>query len=155
MNPDKKIRRLQSLLYTSGVGCILFSLWSGIRGIEFAYTFTHQAVPSSDGVIMDESLTTIVGIVIFVTVFISIAWNLYIGRKAILASLNKKTGNLYIVLAIFVLLTSVISYLSDFVTRPPLEWFQTDDIIMAMINLTSNIILAEVIVYSILLKKMR
>ena len=34
MNPDKKVRRVQSLLYTSGVGIILFSIWSGLRGIE-------------------------------------------------------------------------------------------------------------------------
>lgn len=155
MNPDKKVRRLQSLLYTSGIGAILFSLWSGIRGIEVAYAFFRQAPPIDDSIVMDKSMSVIAGIFIFVLVFISIAWNLYIGRKAILASLNRKTGNLYIVLAILVLLTSVISYLFDFVTRPPSEWFHTDDIIMAMINLTSNIILAEVIVYSILLKKLR
>ena len=34
MNPDKKVRRVQSLLYTSGVGVILFSIWTGLRGIE-------------------------------------------------------------------------------------------------------------------------
>ena len=155
MNPDKRIRRLQSLLYTSGVGTILFSLWFGIRGIEFAYAFFRQAPPDGDGVIMDKSLNVLTGIVIFAMVFISIAWNLYIGLKAILTSLNKKTGNFYLVQAVFVLLTSVLSYVSDFVTRPASEWFNTNDILMTVINLTANVILAEVIIYSILLKKMR
>ena len=43
MNPNKKIRRLQSMLYTSGAGIILFSLWFGIQGVEF-FTFRESAL---------------------------------------------------------------------------------------------------------------
>ena len=42
MNPDKKVRRLQGLLYTSGVGTILISIWSGIRGIESLFEICNE-----------------------------------------------------------------------------------------------------------------
>ncbi len=155
MNPNKKIRRLQSLLYTSGVGTILFSLWWGIRGTGIVYALLKEMPISGDGGISAETMTRIAGILIFLIVSCLIGVYLYIGRKAMLTSLGKKTGNLYIVLAILFLADSIKAYISNMINLPPSQWINTGGIMLSMIDLTSNVILAEVVVFSILLKWQR
>ena len=44
MNPDKRVRRVQSLLYTNGVGVILFSIWTGLRGIESLFEIDQKTI---------------------------------------------------------------------------------------------------------------
>ena len=59
MNPDKKVRRVQSLLYTSGVGVILFSIWTGLRGIEGLFEVWSE-LRREYGAEMDNTVITII-----------------------------------------------------------------------------------------------
>ena len=155
MNPNKKIRRLQSLLYTSGFGTILFSLWWGIRGTGIMYTLLREIPISGEDVISDEMMNRIAMILVVFIVTCLIGVYLYIGRKAMLASLGRKTSNKYIVLAVFFLAGSIETYISNLFTRSPAQWFNLGGIVLSLIDFTSNVILAEVIVFSILLKIQR
>ncbi|WP_432627317.1 hypothetical protein [Brotaphodocola sp.] len=155
MNPNKKIRRLQSLLYTSGAGIILFSLWSGIRGIESFYRTLRETPEVLREILNDRTQSIVLGIVIFFMFFGVIGIYVYIGRKAILTSLGQKTGRKYLILASVTFVSSMALYLSEFFTSSPSEWLHIDDLILTLIDLTSDVILAEVVVFSILLKKLR
>lgn len=155
MNPDKKIRRLQSLLYTSGVGTILFSLWSGIRGIEIIFAALREGRITGDGIIDDRYLNVFAGILAFFLMFCVVGAYVYIGRKAIRTSLGEKTSWKYIVLSVFFVVSSARSYVSAIFTLPPAEWIRDGGMILSLIDFTSLVILAEVAVFSILLKKQR
>lgn len=76
----------------------------------------------------------------------------YIGKTAIDVSYGKKKGNMYIVLSVLLSLISWSLYISQFVHG---EMFEVKTLVYIIIDLTSNIILIEVIVFSLLLKKMR
>lgn len=154
MNPNKKIRRLQNLLYTSGMGTILFSLWSGIRSIRVFFD-TLNAFPDIEGLAGNETMQLLFGIIFFSMFFISISLSIYIGRKAMLLSLGKSKGNAYIILAILSILISFSSHIENLSTLSLGELLKTGDIVMSLIDLTFNFILLEVIIFSILLKKLR
>lgn len=155
MNPNKKIRRLKSLLYTSGVGMILFSLWSGIRGIESFYRTLRETPEIFGEILNDKTQSMLIGIIVFFLLFIGMGMYLYIGRKAMLAALGKKTGKKYLIFASVLLVSSIAMDFSNFFTLSPSEWIHMDDIILTLIDLTSDVILAEVVVLSILLRKKR
>ena len=72
-----------------------------------------------------------------------------------MTSLGRKTSNNYIVLSILLVISSAKSYISDFFTLAPSEWIHTGGIVLSVIDFTSLVILAEVSVFSILLKKLR
>ena len=150
MNPDKKIRRLQSLLYTSGVGTILFSLWTGIRGIGAFFEGLNE-ISGLD----NEVPEVILGIFFFAVLFFFISFYIYIGKRAIDASLGKCKGNAYIVMALISVVISIAAYISDFISQQSLGWTNVEDMILFVIDFTSNVILVEVVVFSILLRKWR
>ena len=77
---------------------------------------------------------------------------IYIGKTAIDVSCGKKKGNLYLVLSVLLNIISWSLYIPQFVNG---EAFEVKTMIYLIIDLTSNIILIEVIVFSLLLKKMR
>lgn len=155
MNPNKKIRRLQSLLYTSGRGTILFSLWSVIRGFAEIYDFFRKPAESGESGISAEMLKTLSLFIVFILIILLLSLYTYIGRKAIQTSLGKKTSNKYIVLAIITVVFSASSYVPGLLTLTPSTLLHSDDIMLTIIDFTSDVILAEVVVFSVLLKKLR
>ena len=150
MNPDKKVRRLQSLLYTSGTGIILFSLWSGIRDMGILFDWIREA-PELQEQLAGEDLSTLVSVLVIIVTACSVAIQLYIGRKAMQASLGKSKGKAYIGLASILLLTSLASYGNDFRNHQLFAGFEIGQAVLFVIDLTSNLILGEVVVCSVLL----
>ena len=152
MNPDKKVRRLQGLLYTSGVGIILFSIWSGIRGIESLFEIWNELSQEYGTELTSIVIKIILCLFIFLILMCITFLYVYIGKTAMAVSCGEKKGNLYIVLSVLFNIISWSLYIPLFVNR---EVFEIKTMIYIIIDLTSNIILIEVIVFSLLLKKMR
>lgn len=154
MNPDKKIRRLQSLLYTSGAGTILFSIWSAIRQIGI---FQEAKKEFANMGLDDISIIAIRVIWVLVLVLILGLFFLYvyIGLQAMSVSLGKSKGSAYMIWAFLLILLSLLSYGHDLTALKISEWLRVDNVLTVVIDITANIILGEVIVFSILLKKMR
>lgn len=100
-------------------------------------------------------MNVLAGILVFFLMFCMTGVYIYIGRKAILTSLGRKTSCKYIVLSIIWVASSAKSYVSAFLTRNPAEWIHEGGIVLSVIDFTSLVILAEVAVFSILLKKLR
>ena len=152
MNPDKKVRRVQSLLYTSGVGVILFSIWTGLRGIESLFEVGSELFREYGTGLENTVIYIILCLFIFALLMFLTFMYVYIGKTAIDVSYGKKKGNMYIVLSVLSSIVSWLSYISQFAHG---ELFEVKTIVYIIIDLTSNIILIEVIVFSLLLKKMR
>ena len=152
MNPDKKVRRVQSLLYTSGVGVILFSIWTGLRGIESLFEISNELFREYGTGLENTVIYIILCLFIFALLMYLTFMHVYIGKTAIDVSYGKKKGNMYIVLSVLSSIVSWLSYISQFAHG---ELFEVKTIVYIIIDLTSNIILIEVIVFSLLLKKMR
>lgn len=152
MNPDKKVRRVQGLLYTSGVGIILFSIWTGLRGIESLFEIWNELSRESGPEPENTAINIIICLLIFAILMFFTFLYVYIGKTAIDVSYGKKKGNMYIVLSVLLSLISWSLYISQFVHG---EMFEVKTLVYIIIDLTSNIILIEVIVFSLLLKKMR
>ena len=135
MNPDKKVRRLQGLLYTSGVGTILFSIWSGIRGIESLFEIWKE-LPKEYGIELNSTvMNTILCLFIFLILMCSIFLYVYIGKTAMAVSCGEKKGNLYLVLSVLFNINSWALYVPQFVNG---EVFEAKTMIYLMINLSSN-----------------
>ena len=149
MNPDKKVRRVQGLLYTSGVGIILFSIWTGLRGIESLFEIWNELSRESGPEPENTVINIILCLFIFATLMFFTFLYVYIGKTAIDVSYGKKKGNMYIVLSVLLNLISWSLYISQFAHG---ELFEVKTLIYIIIDLTSNIILIEVIVFSLLLK---
>ena len=152
MNPDKKVRRLQGLLYTSGVGTILFSIWSGIRGIESLFEVWNKLSREYGTELGNTVIKIILCLFIFLILMCVTFLYVYIGKTAMAVSCGEKKGNLYIVLSVLFNIISWSLYIPQFVNG---DVFEAKTMIYLIIDLTSNIILIEVIVFSLLLKKMR
>lgn len=155
MNPNKKVRRLQGLLYTSGVGTILFSLWTGIREIGIFFESLKNMSGFDEGIISVRTMKSILVAIAFLVIFGTAFFYVYIGRSAVQVSQGERKSNVYIVLAAFIVAISFITYIYEFTSAQSPGWFEAEDIILFVIDLTSNIILAEVVVYSVLLKRLR
>lgn len=134
------------------MGTILFSLWSVIRGLAEIYDFFRK--PAESG-ISAEMLKILSLLIVFIPIILILSLYTYIGRKAIQTSLGRKTSNKYIVLAIITIVLSVSSYVPGLLTLTPSILLHPDDIMLTIIDFTSDVILAEVVVFSVLLKKLR
>lgn len=152
MNPDKKVRRVQGLLYTSGVGIILFSIWTGLRGIESLFEIWNELSQEHGTELENTVINIILCLFIFAVLMFFTFMYVYIGKTAIDVSCGKQKGNMYIVWSVLLNILSWSLYISQFAHG---EMFELKTIVYIIIDLTSNIILIEVIVFSLLLKKMR
>lgn len=152
MNPDKRVRRVQNLLYTSGVGVILFSIWTGLRGIESLFEVWNELRREYSTELENTVISIVLCLFILAVLMFFTFLYVYIGKTAIDVSCGKKKSNLYIVLSVLLSILSWSLYISQVAHG---EMFEVKTIVYIMIDITSNIILIEVIVFSFLLKKMR
>lgn len=155
MNPNKKIRRLQSLLYTSGVGTVLFSLWSGVREIGIFFDGLKQLSNMDGWMISAETIKAFYVVFFFLFLFSFSFLYIYIGNKAILTSRAKNRSNAYIVWSVILIIGSFATHVHSLVNFQSAPEIRMEQIILFVIDVTSNIILVEVVVFSVLLKRMR
>lgn len=155
MESGEKIRRLESRLYTCGVGTVLFSIWSAIREVEIFCRLLKELPAFEDEFFTRKVLCVILGIIVGGTILLTACVSLYIGRKAMLTSRRKYSKNTFLVLAVLSLCISSSFNCMDLVSFFKNSAFHIELVIVYIINLTSNIILAEVIVFTILLKRAR
>lgn len=155
MESGQKIRRLESRLYTCGVGMILFSIWSAIRDMEIFYRILKELPPFEDEILTRKVVCAVLGVIVCVTILLTACIPIYIGRKAMLTSRRKYSKNTFLVLAVLSLCVSLGFSCTDLVNFFKNSSFHIELVIVYIINLTSTIILAEVIVFAILLKRAR
>ncbi len=136
MNPDKRVRRVQSLLYTGGVGVILFSIWTGLRGIEGLFEVWSE-LRREYGTEMENAVISMILCLFILAVLMFFTFlYVYIGKTAIDVSCGKKKSNLYIVLSVLLSILSWSLYISQFAHG---EMFEVKTAVYIMIDIMSNI----------------
>ena len=134
---------------------MLFSVWSGIRDIQILFEMMREQSLDVSEVLSEETIRIFMRVLILVVIGGSTLLYLYIGRRAMQVSLGKKKGNLYLVFAVLVLLSSCVTYFENLKSQIWLQVPDMEQIVLTVIDVTATLILADVIVCSLLLKRMR
>ena len=149
MTKTEKIRRDQHTLVILGNGVMLFGVWSFVKAILVLWlnpsVYMQRADPSA------EKITIVIAVVIVLVVDLLLRF--FVGRSARNAGLGKKTHIVYIGAAVILMILYLIStggMLYQVVTLQD-NWFER--IINLIIDITSFVILLELIVASVKVKR--
>ena len=131
-------------------------MWSGIRDLGIVFTKLRED-PEIQGQLQlaGENINIVLNVLFVIVIAYSILIHIYIGRKAMQFSLGKSKGKAYVVLAAVLVLLSFITYVNDFRNHQLFASYEIDQAVLLVIDLTSNLILGEVVVCSILLRRWR
>lgn len=129
-------------------------MWSGIRDLGIIFAKLRED-PEIQGQLAGENLNIVLNVLFVIVIAYSILIHIYIGRKAMQFSLGRSKGKSYVALAAVLVLLSFITYVNDFRNHQLFASYEIDQAVLLVIDLTSNLILGEVVVCSILLKRWR
>lgn len=155
---ETELRRKQISLVTLGTGTILFGGWSVLRGLLYFW----QGPTIDFGDYTDPRMALTVKIVFFLIVALLMladsGLRIYIGRAARAEGMRGKTSRLYLVLAAVLLATSlsgdVYSLYALFAGKLA-DQSRLELLVSLLVDLTSSILLAELIVTARRIRKLR
>ena len=144
-----KMRRYQNLLTVSGLGVIIFGLWSVLKTILLLFL--------KEGILKELPDDTIVRVIVFAflggVLLVEFLIRLFVGLSARAEGFGKKKGYAYIVVAILMALASVASLV--------LLFFDTNDqpigelIVSVIVEATSLVVTIELLVAAFTVKKLK
>lgn len=146
------IRQCRSNLYFSGLGVIAFGAWSVIKLIMFLILKPSAIFDSADEIMSNRTLFVFVMIFLFIVVAIDLAIRLYVGISSIKAGGGKKKGPAYIVFAILLIISSLVSIV--FMILFPDSSSVTDLIASFLVECTSLFALCDLSVSAIWLRRL-
>ena len=154
---EKELRRKQVTLVTLGTGVILFGVWSVVKSLLYFRTnlfadLDTQAEPE----LLPYMLATVVIVALFVLADLGI--RLKIGRRARAEGMGRRQKNGYLILAALIVLVNIIGDLLGvyyIVKNGVPEQSGPDYVVSALVDLSSTILLAELIVTVLRVRKLR
>ena len=157
MTEEEKIqvRKYQDVLSSGGIGVIILGLWRVFKLIMLILLNTDQFlgdVPTDD--VPEVFLAGIIFVVIFVMVFFSFTFDLYVALSAIAEGHSKKAGSMYLVICGLILIAKILSVPTYFLFPTPSD---TDDVSVAsaILDFTSTVIYAQVFWSALSLRRIR
>ena len=144
-----KMRRYQNLLTVSGLGVIIFGLWTVLKTILLLFLQEDMVDDLPDGLFYRVLFFTLIGGVLLIDFLI----RLFVGLSARAEGFGKKMGYGYIVVAILMALASLASLVMIF--------FDTADrsilelIVSFIVEATSMIATVELLVAAFTVKKLK
>ena len=135
-----KMRRYQNLLTVSGLGVIIFGLWTALKTILLLFLQEDMVDDLPDGLFYRVLFFTLIGGVLLIDFLI----RLFVGLSARAEGFGKKKGYGYIVVAILIAIASLVSLV--------LIFFDTADrsilelIVSFIVEATSMIATVELLV---------
>ena len=144
-----KMRRYQNLLTVSGLGVIIFGLWTVLKTILLLFLQEAMVDDLPDGLFYRVLFFTLIGGVLLIDFLI----RLFVGLSARAEGFGKKKGYGYIVVAILIALASLASLV--------LIFFDTADrsilelIVSFIVEATSMIATVELLVAAFTVKKLK
>lgn len=146
---ERKMRRYQNLLTVSGLGVIIFGLWSVLKSILLLFMKEGILSEIPDDTFVRVMFFVILGGILLVDVLI----RLYVGLSARAEGFGKKKGYAYVFIAILMALASVASLV--------LIFFDTNDqsigelIVSVIVEATSLVVTIELLVAAFTVKKLK
>ena len=146
---ERKMRRYQNLLTVSGLGVIIFGLWSVLKTILLLFM--------KEGILSEIPDDTFVRVMFFVILggilLIDVLIRLYVGLSARAEGFGKKKGYGYVVIAILMALASLTSLvLIFFDTNEQSLW---ELIVSVIVEATSLVVTIELLVAAFTVKKLK
>ena len=144
-----KMRRYQNLLTVSGLGVIIFGLWTVLKTILLLFLQEDMVDDLPDGLFYRVLFFTLIGGVLLIDFLI----RLFVGLSARAEGFGKKKGYGYIVVAILIAIASLVSLV--------LIFFDTADrsilelIVSFIVEATSMIATVELLVAAFTVKKLK
>lgn len=146
---ERKMRRYQNLLTVSGLGVIIFGLWSVLKTILLLFMKEGILSEIPDDTFVRVMFFLILGGILLVDVLI----RLYVGLSARAEGFGKKKGYGYVVIAILMALASLTSLvLIFFDTNEQSLW---ELIVSVIVEATSLVVTIELLVAAFTVKKLK
>ena len=146
---ERKMRRYQNLLTVSGLGVIIFGLWSVLKTILLLFMKEGILSEIPDDTFVRVMFFLILGGILLIDVLI----RLYVGLSARAEGFGKKKGYGYVVIAILMALASLTSLvLIFFDTNEQSIW---ELIVSVIVEATSLVVTIELLVAAFTVKKLK
>ena len=146
---EVKMRRYQNLLTVSGLGMIVFALWSVLKTI-LLFCFNEKLLAEvPDDTLFRVILFSIVGFIWL----LDFLMRLFVGLSARAEGFGKKKGNAYIVVAVLIALGSLASLVMIFFDTSVQSIIEL--IVSAIVEATSLIVVIELLVAAYTVKKLK
>ena len=146
---ERKMRRYQNLLTVSGLGVIIFGLWSVLKTILLLFMKEGILSEIPDDTFVRVMFFLILGGILLIDVLI----RLYVGLSARAEGFGKKKGYGYVVIAILMALASLTSLaLIFFDSNEQSIW---ELIVSVIVEATSLVVTIELLVAAFTVKKLK
>ena len=154
---EKELRRKQVTLVTLGTGVILFGVWSVVKSLLYFRTnlfadLDTQAEPE----LLPYMLATVVIVALFVLADLGI--RLKIGRRARAEGMGRRQKNGYLILAALIVLVNITGDLLGvyaLVKYGISEQSGLEYVVSVLVDLSSTVLLAELIITVLRVRKLR
>ena len=154
---EVKMRRYQNLLTISGLGVIAFGAWSVLKTILYFFLRKDDINEAFDK-LTDDTFIRIMSIVIIALILlIDFGLRLYVGLSARAEGFGKKKGVFYLIVAIFIAVSSLLSLVMIFFDlRKAVQNSSVLELVVSIIvETTSMIVMIELLVGAFTVKKLR
>ena len=155
---EKELRRSQVSLVTLGSGVILFGVWSVIKSLLYFQTGLFNDL---DKQVEPELLPTIKFITIALValiVLVDLGFRLKIGRRARAEGMGRRQKSGYLILAVLIVLVNLaveVFSLYNLVNNGLAEQSAFESTVTLVVDLSANILLIELIVTALHVRKLR
>ena len=146
---ERKLRRYQNLLTVSGLGVIIFGLWSVLKTILLFFLKEGAFGELPDETVYRVILLAIIGGILLVDMMV----RLYVGLSARAEGFGKKKGYGYIVVGILMALLSLASLVMIFFDAS--EKSITEMIVSFIVEATSLVVTIELLIAAFTVKKLK
>ena len=155
---EKELRRKQVTLVTLGTGVILFGVWSVVKSLLYFRTnlFKDLDTQVEPELLPYIKLATVVIVALFVLADLGI--RLKIGRRARAEGMGRRQKNGYLILAALIVLVNITGDLLGvyyIVKNGVPEQSGLDYVVSVLVDLSSTILRAELIITVLRVRKLR
>lgn len=146
---EVKLRRYQNLLTVSGLGVIVFGLWSVIKTLLVLFMQEDTLDDIPDSTVIRVIFFAILGVVLLVDLLL----RLFVGLSARAEGFGKKKSVVYIIFAFLLAIVSLVSVVMIFFD---MDETSIDELIVSVIvEGTSLIVVIELLVAAFNVKKLK
>ena len=160
-----EIRKSQNTLIVVGSGIILFGVWSAVKMLSMLFLLrkeTVEGILSITGPVeeLPEAVIfwVVVGIIIIIMAVI-LGIRLYMGMSAIAEGRGKRRSPLYILIALFIIISDIVFLITAFFTAEASQQLgaltRNQSISTMIIDATSMIMLIEMVISALKVRKLK
>lgn len=168
INNDPKqvaIRKYQNTLIVVGSGIILFSVWTVVKLLGSFFLLQDETVAAMREIggagmeeIPDSAVFYITLAVVMLIMLVVLAIRVYVGLSAISEGRGKRKSRLYLLLAVIMIISGIMSLYTSFFRVDPqsaMGALSTDNSLSGLIiELTSAIMLTEMVISAIRMRRL-